>query len=295
MTNLSLAVNNEQKQSNQKVEYVKADINNGYYRIANELGLALCKTHLSDYQSRVLEAVKVKTFGFNKSMDWISNEQLSELTNIPENHVSTVKTSLFSRKILIKNGRKIGFNTIVSEWIKNPKLLKQGENKTPQVRSRNSLNKESKLPKQGVITPQTRVYKRQDTITKDTITKDISKPPQKKPLDFSGWKSKPSEQTLKDWLAMRKLKKAPVSQTVINRFCTEINIAFEHGMSADDVLGECVVRGWQGFKYQWLQNSNNIQNNSFSRKLTVAEHNEKVKQDWLNSQRSEYNGAIDHE
>jgi hypothetical protein len=74
-------------------------------------------------------------------------------------------------------------------------------------------------------------------------------------LDYSVWPEMPNEQTLTDWLAMRKRIKADVSQTVINTFAKELHKAKTFGISVDECLSECVTRKWQGFKFDWLQNS----------------------------------------
>ena len=110
----------------QRASVVKADLDDGYYKIANTIGLALCRTSLSNRESRLLNAVMLKTFGWNKSVDWICNEQLSELTEIDISNISKVKNSLISRNILIKSGNKIGVNTFVSSWDKKsePTILK---------------------------------------------------------------------------------------------------------------------------------------------------------------------------
>lgn len=79
--------------------------------------------------------------------------------------------------------------------------------------------------------------------------------PKKPELDYSQWPNMPSEQTMADWLAMRKRLKAPVSQTVINRFAIELKKAKAYGYTVDQCLAECVTRGWRGFETQWLVNS----------------------------------------
>lgn len=76
-----------------------------------------------------------------------------------------------------------------------------------------------------------------------------------KDLDYSSWPAKPSAPVLKDWLAMRKTKRAPVSQTVINRLSRQFSLAAAAGWSVDDCLAECITRGWTGFEYQWLANA----------------------------------------
>ena len=75
-------------------------------------------------------------------------------------------------------------------------------------------------------------------------------------LDYSSWPEMPSEQTLKDWLAMRKRLKANVTQTVINRFANQLHKAKEKGFSVNDCIAECVVRNWRGFDVTWLNQQN---------------------------------------
>jgi len=72
-------------------------------------------------------------------------------------------------------------------------------------------------------------------------------------LDYSGWPSMPSDQTLKDWLAMRKRLKANVTQTVINRLATKLRDAVSEGFTVDDCLAECVQRNWKGFDVEWMR------------------------------------------
>ncbi|WP_332399267.1 hypothetical protein [Vibrio metschnikovii] len=85
------------------------------------------------------------------------------------------------------------------------------------------------------------------------ISKEKSKP--KKPeLDFSCWPSPPSDQVFRDWKIMRDKKRAPITQTVINRLASKLFEAHQRlGMSVDDVLGLCAERGWQGFEVDWIE------------------------------------------
>jgi len=79
--------------------------------------------------------------------------------------------------------------------------------------------------------------------------------PEKSKLDYSCWPAMPTDQTLTDWLAMRKRLKANVSQTVINRFASELRKAATFGYTVDQCLAECVTRNWRGFEAQWILNS----------------------------------------
>jgi len=76
-----------------------------------------------------------------------------------------------------------------------------------------------------------------------------------KALDYTCWPQLPSDQTMQDWLAMRKRLKANVSQTVINRYSKEFEKAVSIGYTVDFCLQECVTRNWRGFECQWLINS----------------------------------------
>lgn len=82
-------------------------------------------------------------------------------------------------------------------------------------------------------------------------------PKLKTQLDYSCWPAMPSDQTMGDWIAMRKRLKANVSQTVVNRFSTELHKAVAMGYTVDQCLGECVTRNWRGFEAQWITNQNN--------------------------------------
>ena len=75
-------------------------------------------------------------------------------------------------------------------------------------------------------------------------------------FNYSTWPDMPNEQTLSDWLAMRKRLKANVSQTVINRFGGELIKARKLGFTVDDCLSECVTRNWKGFKAVWMKSDN---------------------------------------
>lgn len=105
---------------------------------------------------------------------------------------------------------------------------------------------------------------------------NIKNKPKKYDFDYSCWPSQPTEQVLDDWLSMRKDKKAPVSQTVINAFGKELWRASERGLTVDECLSECLARGWQGLKCEWLHalesaKSPAIHEKSKTKDLTISE------------------------
>jgi hypothetical protein len=59
-----------------------------------------------------------------------------------------------------------------------------------------------------------------------------------------------------DFLALRKAKRAPLSETALARIEGE---AAKAGWTLSDALAECVVRGWQAFKAEWVSAAANDQ------------------------------------
>ena len=173
MTNTAEIINFPANKQEEGHDIVKASLDNGYYRKANELALVLCRTKLSDQESRVLNAVMLKTYGFNKPVDWICNEQLSELTEIHLNHVSEVKQKLLKRNILFKDGRKIGVNPYVSQWLSKKEKTLNRVFKNPIQGKEN--------PKQGITKPYLGAYNKQDTTTKDKTNIIVSKSSSEQP------------------------------------------------------------------------------------------------------------------
>lgn len=75
-------------------------------------------------------------------------------------------------------------------------------------------------------------------------------------FDFSEWPEMPSSLVFNDWVKQRKLKRAAITQTVINQFGKELTKAYAAGVSVDECLSEAMEAGWSGFKYQWMINRN---------------------------------------
>ncbi|PJC87810.1 hypothetical protein CSW98_01400 [Vibrio sp. HA2012] len=104
---------------------------------------------------------------------------------------------------------------------------------------------------------------------------------QKSTLDFSGWPSEPSEQIFTDWKTVRDKKRAPITQTVINRLAPKLERARDElGMSVDDVLGICVERGWQGFEIEWIQKVD-VAIPIHNRQASLEGRNRQAIDDWI--------------
>ncbi len=148
-----------------KINMANPQKENGYIPIASEIADALMKTQLNGYQSRILWAIWRKTYGYNKSEDWISNSQLVTMTGLHKAHICRAIKQLLARKIVTKNGNKIKFSKDYSQWCELPKMVTVTKNGNTVANSGNS-----ELPELATQLP-----KMADTInnyTKDNITKE---------------------------------------------------------------------------------------------------------------------------
>jgi len=246
---------------------VQADLDNGYTRIANEILEALARLDLSGREFRVVNAIMRKTYGFQKRVDWISLDQLVELTGIAKENVSRVVTALCNRKIILKEGggytKKLGMNTKLNDWFHVEQIV---ENDNGDVAKRQivEIDKLSETTTQiveidkGIVENDNGdVGFRQPQKKKETLPKEKKKNIYAS-LDFSGWPEKPGEQVWTDWKSHRAKKQASVTQTVINAMGIELSKAHAAGYSVDYCLAQQQEAGWQGFKFDWLLNRNGI-------------------------------------
>jgi len=108
---------------------------NGHIDIANDIVDQLAKVNLSSYEWRILCAILRKTWGYvlkdergriiydkhgqpvKKKMDWVSVSQLQDLTGLDRRNVSRIKLRLLKRRIILKNGNRLGFNKDYDQWL----------------------------------------------------------------------------------------------------------------------------------------------------------------------------------
>lgn len=103
-----------------KVEAKKVSVDDGYTQIPNELLFAMGQFGFTQRQFNVLLGVIQKTLTWHKEMDWVSNSQLCELVDLPdEQKASKTKQELIRMNVLVQQGNKIGINLAVSEWKKS--------------------------------------------------------------------------------------------------------------------------------------------------------------------------------
>lgn len=76
-------------------------------------------------------------------------------------------------------------------------------------------------------------------------------------FDFSSWPEKPIDQTMKDWIELRKTKKAKITQTVINTFGKQLSIAEQNGFTVEECMTKAVTTNWTGFEASWMKSRGN--------------------------------------
>ncbi|EPH0569445.1 replication protein [Escherichia coli] len=225
-----------------------ADLDDVFTRIANELLEAVMRAGLSQHQLLVFMAVMRKTYGFNKKSDWVSNEQLSELTGILPHKCSAAKSVLVKRGILTQTGRVIGINKTVSEWSSLPV---KGIEKRPYLKKVTLPESGKKsLPESG------NAYYPNQVNTKDKHTKDnkdnINNPP-KSPravsfdalaVQLPDWLS---AEIWSSWVAYRRDLKKPIkSQQTVTQAINLLDRCRLNGYSPEEIINQSIANGWQG-------------------------------------------------
>lgn len=95
---------------------VKADVEDGYTKLANELLEAICGLSISSRKLRVLMAIVRKTYGYHKKFDRISSTKIGQLVGCSATNVRTDIAELKRQNLLVQSGEMLGPNPVISEW-----------------------------------------------------------------------------------------------------------------------------------------------------------------------------------
>lgn len=93
-----------------------------------------------------------------------------------------------------------------------------------------------------------------ESLNNSLETKPAPKTKKSQP-DFSPWHALGDlpQATIDEWVAYRRAKKNPASDTVIRTAAKEFEILISAtGMTVSDCIAEWLMRGWQGFKASWV-------------------------------------------
>ena len=249
---------------------VKADTDEGYTRIANTLLESIYRCELTGRQLRVYLALVRKTYGYQRKTDYITASQIAAEINYQscESNIRADLKILKDRKLIISEGRKIGPNPIISEWVNSV------ENNTQKCRKQQCRKQHTtvlKSTRQSVENNTPRVLK--TTHTKESIKENKKESNLNKgerhpahaesdnpPIDFSALNF--TDEQISEVKRIRKknsktAKEAQLSQRIVNGLAKEFHAAEGMGFSVDDLLTEWEIRGWTGFKAEWIKPKSN--------------------------------------
>lgn len=201
-----------------------------------------------------------KTTGWHKLDDRISISQFIEITGLSNRTVIDACAKL----------ENIGLIDIVRDDFGNKTFSLKGHSVASEKTSQ--CEKTSQPPVKKVHTPcekSSQVASEKTSHTKDTIPKDtIQKTLLKETIGAAAQKPNKlglkdlislgvAEQIAKDWLEVRKMKRAPLTQTALDAIIKE---AAKARLTLNDAIKSCVENSWQGFKADWYLNVNKSSN-----------------------------------
>jgi len=101
-------------------EHRGAQLEDGYMRVANELGRAITFARLTSYQRCILDVVMRQTYGFNKLVDDIARTQFAEETGIDPSDVRRTINELVEMNIIMRTegryARSYSINKRYATW-----------------------------------------------------------------------------------------------------------------------------------------------------------------------------------
>ncbi|NLV18367.1 MAG: replication protein [Bacteroidetes bacterium] len=204
---------------------------NGHTSIANELLEVMAKTYFSSYEIQIIFAIFRKTYGWNKTEDWITTTQISEMTDIARSHVSRTIKKLLDRNMLVKNGKKLSFQKDYEKWQKLPKqVTKKTEKKLP--------IQDTKLPKQ--------VHKVTQIGTK-LLPKQVHTKEKKETIQKKLYKRKGDVfiKTLKNFKTMRNKIKKPMTDKAESMLITRLEKLSPDIDTQIKIMEQSIFHCWQ--------------------------------------------------
>lgn len=168
--------------STEVVERQVADLDDGYTRTANALMEAVMLSGLTQHQLLIVIAVWRKTYGYNKKVDWIGNEQFAALTGMAATKCSTAKNELIRMGVLTQVGRQVGMNKNISEW--KTKVNGIGKTFTESVKLTFPKSVNRTLPNQENTKDNIQNKEKKENTQSSCDDREPVKPEKRKPVRF---------------------------------------------------------------------------------------------------------------
>lgn len=246
----------------------KADLADGFVRIANELLEAVMISDLSKRELKILLAIIRKTYGWGKAKDKISYSQFEELTGIKSNHISTTLKTLTARKIVLKQDYYYSVNRLINDWL--------GPNKQSQIGTSPKSVLVPKqdyelVPKQDCVSPETGLKRSPKTVytkdKKDTITKDKKdKAPKVAAVNIPSWVN---SEIWGEFLSIRKKLKAVNSPMALNALINKLSKYRDQGHEPNSIIETSIVSSWKDVYEPKGQRNERTLNNAQSRRNEI--------------------------
>lgn len=232
----------------------------------NQLMDGLMAINLSAHEMKVVLYVAKATLNFNEGAQRIPATAIAKATNIHPDTISKAISGLLRRRVLFREGGARGDIGLCDpkEWVfvEEPKQTKRSD--SAQVVRIGSASKQTK-------TDDSLLYSKNKTPYENLPSEDISFPPTAESGPEPVPAAKPdrkaqfglaqlladnphglTEVLLKDWIALRKAKKAAVTETVWDSLNAELVKCAALGIAPDVAMTEALSAGWQGFKASWI-------------------------------------------
>lgn len=160
------------------------------------------------------------------------------------------------------------FEISETEWkhCRIEKDLALVNSKSEKARMAGKASAERKSNKRSTNVEQTFNHKDTDT-DKDTDTEVKEKTSKKEKSHTAIFPAEVSEQVINDFLALRKAKKSPLTQTALDGIKKE---AVKAGIALQTALEVCCQRGWIGFKAEWQQSQSSLKQQSIDNYFSDA-------------------------
>lgn len=201
--------------------------------------------NIGDYQSHTAHLSETEDLAYRRLLDWYYLHESPIPLDVEE---VARQIRMRSHTESIANVLREYFKQTKAGWVNqraNIEIAKAGEKSTKASASAKARwNKEkdaNALPAQseGNATQDT-IHNTQDTKHKKTVATKVARP------------SSVGQQVWEDWLAIRKAKKLPLTETAWEQMLGEIETA---RLTVDVVIKECCLRGWASFKANWLKDN----------------------------------------
>jgi len=130
-------------------------LEDGFFKMANEIQDAFCRTRIPGEARQILDFIIRKTYGFNKKDDVISLSQFVQATGIHKSHIQRAVKKLLAMNMVTQKGNKVtqkgntnsisySFNKDYDSWKPLPKKVT-----LPKKATRVTQKGNKRLPKKG--------------------------------------------------------------------------------------------------------------------------------------------------